>query len=313
VAVYTVPGAAEPRDTLGPAQPAPNPAAILLSRWRFIAVCTLVSMVATFAAAKFALTPYYRATALLRPSQPKQGLEDLNTWSRLFATQVPVVSLFAASAQSRNAQEFMAILHSYAFNIALINQYHLAAELIPPRRGWFGGATKPPTPWQLYRRAQALFDCEFDELDGNLTMHFLAPDRSTAVRILSLYVDNLRDNLRSREVRNAEAGVRSLREQISDTTDSLLRGQLYELVAQQLGRQKLAEVQADFAFAVIDPPVAADKPFWPRVTLDTALAGLLALFVSSVGVVLIVPGPHGAGLSSREGAHQRPLSKVRDS
>ena len=54
----------------------------------------------------------------------------------------------------------------------------------------------------------------------------------------------------------------------------------------QIQRQQLAQVQADFAFGVIDPPVAPDKPHTPKVALSSAVAAALAFF-GCLGAILM--------------------------
>jgi hypothetical protein len=51
----------------------------------------------------------------------------------------------------------------------------------------------------------------------------------------------------------------------------------------------MAEVEADFAFRVLDPPAASDRPYRPVVLLDSALVGILTILVLSTGIAIKVP------------------------
>ncbi|HXN12288.1 MAG TPA: hypothetical protein VN865_04230, partial [Candidatus Acidoferrales bacterium] len=51
--------------------------------------------------------------------------------------------------------------------------------------------------------------------------------------------------------------------------------QLYELMARQIQREKIAEVQSDFAFKVVEPPVVPDNYFAPKARHNATLAASL--------------------------------------
>ncbi len=59
------------------------------------------------------------------------------------------------------------------------------------------------------------------------------------------------------------------------------------MIAAQIQREKLAEIEADFAFTVLQPPVSPDLPVWPRVMVNALGAGSIALALSSIYILLI--------------------------
>jgi uncharacterized protein involved in exopolysaccharide biosynthesis len=58
-------------------------------------------------------------------------------------------------------------------------------------------------------------------------------------------------------------------------------------------RKKTAQVEADFAFRVLDPPAASDRPSRPNVMLDMIIAALLG-FLFAMWLVMRTAKP-GAG------------------
>ncbi len=56
----------------------------------------------------------------------------------------------------------------------------------------------------------------------------------------------------------------------------LLKAELDPLSAQELQEEKTTEVRADFAFVVIDPPVAADKIHSLRILISCTTVAILA-------------------------------------
>src|SRR6202022_3254748 len=129
--------------------------------------------------------------------------------------------------------------------------------------------------WRLYRVLKNHFDCDYSLTNGNITLHFEARSQKDAERILGYYISDIRELLRTREVSDASAAIVSLREEAAGTSDAVLRSELYSLEAKQLQRKKMAQVEADFAFRVLNAPAAPDKPYSPDALLNSVLAGLL--------------------------------------
>jgi hypothetical protein len=72
--------------------------------------------------------------------------------------------------------------------------------------------------------------------------------------------------------------VLSLQDEIKQTPDALLQNQLYELMAHQIQREKLAEVQANFAYKLVEPPVVPDHYFAPSARAKATLDGFIVFF-----------------------------------
>ena len=119
----------------------------------------------------------------------------------------------------------------------------------------------------------------------NLSVHFLDQDPIRAQEILQYYLDDFRELQRQEAIRNASAAIQSLEKEAGSTGDSLLRENLYALAARQVERQKLAEVEADFAFKVLEQPVAPDRPYSPRASLNCFLIMLLTPILVSLGII----------------------------
>lgn len=259
---------------------------LLRSRGKLLATCALIAATVTFVVTKFLMTPYYRGTALLRP------VGEQSSESRLQGIIEGGVGAFGtmlggmSDAEGERAQEYMAILRSYQFTLALLDSKGLATEIDPSRASFLNRimGTGKLTKWQLYSLMQKQFDCEYDRLTGNLTLHFLDPDPMRARQVLRLYIESLRNKLRTDEIRSADAAIQSLTDESRSSPDTLLQAQLYELLAHQIQRTKLAQVNADFAFKVIDPPVVPDKPYLPRVVLDSVLSAALVLFLVTLSL-----------------------------
>jgi uncharacterized protein involved in exopolysaccharide biosynthesis len=71
----------------------------------------------------------------------------------------------------------------------------------------------------------------------------------------------------------------------------MIESALYQMIATQIQREKLAEVQADFAFIMIEPPAAPDSHSWPPTLLLCMLAAFGGGSLLSI-YVLFLRRPH---------------------
>ena len=108
------------------------------------------------------------------------------------------------------------------------------------------------------------FSTEYDFKSGNLTLYFMDPSPDEAQKVLGYYLDSLREKLRNEEVQAGASAAASLEEEVRKSSDALLQTQLYELMARQIQREKMAEVQSDFAFKLVEPPVVPDNYYAPK-------------------------------------------------
>lgn len=262
----------------------------LRERWRLIAAATFSAMLVTGIVTKFIMTKWYRAEAIIRPVTQGAvqgrlagllgGLGGLGGAGGLGAAVL-------GSESGNPASEYMPVLKSFDFSIQLIAGHGLGPHL--DTHGWslFGGVPADPN-WVRYRIMRKRFDCEFSIRTGNLTLYYQDPDRAMAGKVLGYYISDLRELLRREEIHDTTEAIASLRDEAKQTADSLLQTQLDEMLARQIQQQKLAQVEADFAFKVLQAPTTPDKPYRPKVLLDCVLAGMLALMLAAL--VTIVRG-----------------------
>ncbi|MGO9062629.1 MAG: hypothetical protein ACLQU2_35480 [Candidatus Binataceae bacterium] len=148
------------------------------------------------------------------------------------------------------------------------------------------GNASVPGRSTLSRLMLSRLDCTYEEGTGNLTIKFIDPDPAVAARILTLYVDSLRHKLRDRAIASAAAAVKALQTATADTSDALIVGQLDQLLAQQIQQLETSEVEADFAFVVIDPPIVPPAPYSPQTLVNTLAAGILTPFLMCGWLIL---------------------------
>src|SRR5215469_2244857 len=169
-----------------------------------IAITVLAAILITVFVTTFALQEYFRAIAIIRPI-PKA------------ATAGRIAGMFGVGGGSLNsltglmggavgpgadeAQEYMTILESFAFNTALIERHHLNPKLFEPSSFPLLWLLEHKDPrWRAYKKMRKWFTCEYSIKTGNVTLYFKAKTPTEAERILGYYIDDLREKLRNREV-----------------------------------------------------------------------------------------------------------------
>jgi hypothetical protein len=269
---------------------------LLRRRLGFILFASAGVFVATGLIAKFAIARWYQARAVIRP------VTQSMVQGRLIGGPLPIggslgLGMLGGEA-SNEAQKYLTILNSYAFMITLADKHHLRARLgQSPARGWFDLAKKQDSKWHTYRMLQARFYCDFSPRTGNLSLYYRDRDRKEGVNVLGFFINDLRDKLRAEAVQDATSALDSMKQQAQSTPDALLQTELYQLVARQVQQKMLAQAQADFAFQVLEPPVASDRPYSPQIVLDSVVMGFFtAMFLAAV--VLLRQSPYGEVLNT---------------
>jgi hypothetical protein len=254
--------------------------AALRQRWKTVALAALTAATAAALVTGLLLPKWYRATAVIRPIATPAIENRIAGVLGGSGGGLGLNGLAASLGAGGNddAEEYLAILQGFEFNVTLAERHHLAAELLKPGLlGFLYSANIDDQQWAVYRVLEKRFDCDYSTKTGNITLSFQSHNRADAEHVLHYYIDDLRDLLRAREISSASSAIDSLKDEANSTPDSLLRSQLYDIVAKQLERKKMAQVEADFAFRVLDPPAASDKPYRPSVLLDSVFAALFAI------------------------------------
>lgn len=245
---------------------------LLRSRWILIASLTIGIGLGYGLYTKFLTVKWFRAVAIITPVDTEAGLA---IGSGTASDVVDGLGGGIASLLEGNgadtvtlAERYTAIMNSYAFTTSLVSKYHLEHNII----GVSSKNAPTVTKWSVHEMIAGRFNTEYDFKSGNLTLYFLDPSPADAQRILGFYLDSLRDKLRNEEVEAGASAAASLQDEVRQTSDALLQTQLYELMARQIQREKIAQVQSDFAFKVVEPPVVPENYFAPKARRNATLA-----------------------------------------
>jgi len=254
--------------------------------WRVIAYTTAGIVLITFVVTKFVLIKEYRAVAIIKAISHKSKVAGVASallgggGGEMGGLLGQGLGSMGGQAQDHDPEELMAMMRSYAFTVGLVKQYHLIPQLLKESLA----GSENPRQWRLYKIMKDHFSCDYDYRADLITMHFTDPDPVFAEEVLQYYVETLRKQLRNQEVGSTTVAIRSLEEEAGGSADALLRDQLYQLVAEQIQDQKMAQMDANYSFRIIEPPMTPDEKYWPSVRQFC----LLALFVTPILMVFAI-------------------------
>jgi hypothetical protein len=275
---------------------------LILKPWRWrIATVGAVSAILVFVLAKFLMTQWYLATAVIRPASQQGPVSPLANVVGTLSPGGALSSLMSGASGlggmlPSDAAEYMGLSQSYSFTVALVERHKLGPMLKqqslihrifinPPHRALAAveGIFESPGPsderWMWYSAMQKRFDIEYNDYMGDLTLTFKDRDPATAKKVLGFYIQDLRDTLRARSIKDTKTVVESLEKALDQTSDPLVQQQLAALLASEIQQEKTAEAQADFAFSETDAPYAPAEVYSPKPTLWAVAAGVMAPFM----------------------------------
>ena len=168
------------------------------------------------------------------------------------------------STPSHDPNELTEILESYAFTTSMIKDEHLASKLTKGSHHLWPFSHGQSSLYDLYLLIHR-GDDNYSMRTGNLSVSYIDKHPELATTILGLYIDRLRSQLREHDVRDSSAAIETLQGEAAKAIDPMLRDDLNDMISKQLKRKKIAQVNADFAFTVLDPPYTLLYPYAPWV------------------------------------------------
>lgn len=106
-----------------------------------------------------------------------------------------------------------------------------------------------------------------------------------AEEVVRKLVEDTNENVRRRDVVEAEQNIKYLNLQLEQTSISEMRSIFYELIEEQTKTVMFASVRHEYAFKVIDPPLVMEKKSRPNRSLICLLITVFGSMMSAVFVV----------------------------
>jgi uncharacterized protein involved in exopolysaccharide biosynthesis len=200
---------------------------------------------------------------------------------------VPGMSLSSPSS----APEILALLNSNMLRQRAIEQYDLLPVIFNKRwdrekKDWTAGESQP-TVHDALRALERIISVRHSPKDNTITITVESATPDGAASMISNLLSVLNTHLSGEARRIADSNRRYLEGQLKYTSDPLIRQNIYALIAQQIESSMMAGVMENFAFKVIDPPVAPDMKSSPDRRL-IAIAGFIGSLSAAVLLAFVL-------------------------
>jgi uncharacterized protein involved in exopolysaccharide biosynthesis len=238
---------------------------MLLRRWRVMAISSFI-FGAIAAVIGFTMTPIYRSTALLIPS-------EINDRSGLTGNSIGQLGGLAAlagfgglggSLQSAT-NEALAVLQSRQFIQEFIELDKLMPKLYPRKwdpaaNDWKQGISKVPTIGKAYKVfTHEIMDVYQDKKTNIVTLSISWSDRIEAADWANQLSGMLNARMREQAITEADQTIKYLEQALPAADTVELRHAISSMMESQLKVKAVASVRKQYAFRVIDPAVASDS------------------------------------------------------
>jgi len=287
---------------------------VIWKRRRLIGYIMAVAVVLTAVISLF-MTNIYQAKAVIMPVTAKGGTGGGGVGSGALAAlaaqfgTLPGIAIPASASSS----EIINLLKSNILRERMIEQNQLLPVLFPEqwdkeRQAWkkggvFGLSLNPlyylsraisPTPsrpavpkkdpdapemWDALRTLDDILKVTNNIKENTIVISAEFRDPEIAARIVEYALKTLTDYMSSEAKRVAATNRVYLEQQLATTLDPLIKQKTYNLIAEQIELAMMSEVKENFAFKVIDPPLAPDKKTKPKRSQMVVLSFVAALFI----------------------------------
>jgi len=253
-----------------------------LARYKWLLILTVISSTLLGLLLSFLVTKKYEAEALLMPAIQNHGVSQLPS-DLLSLGSFAGLNLGGSSTEKAEA---LAILESRQFARGFITDNELMPTLF--RKSWDEVAkswqdNKMPTIYDAVTRFRdTVYTVRRVPNSDMVRLSVIWTDPSVAFEWASAMVSRLNSSLRTRAIEKANRNISFLEAELDKTSNVELRQAIYRLIEEQIHSKMLANVQEEYAFVMIDPPVVAD--------LDDYVAPNRAVFVLGGGVIGLLIG-----------------------
>jgi uncharacterized protein involved in exopolysaccharide biosynthesis len=237
----------------------------VLQRWWWtILVCTLIAPVITAVVSATLVTRSYRAEAAIKPLPSQNSLSERTVFQNL--------SSALGQNVAEQAKEYVSILQSFTFAKWVVRHDPVVYSMLFSRAEGARLQSRPTAEaeWKAYKRISRNLTCYYDNTGGLLRLRYVADDRETAEKVLTILVNDLIADVRDRDIASYSAQIKSLEAHANRTSDELLRADLYEIIARRMEQLSTAEASALTAFRTIEAPYVPREPYKPRPLLYAA-------------------------------------------
>jgi uncharacterized protein involved in exopolysaccharide biosynthesis len=254
-------------------------------QWKLSSTIMTVCLVA--GAAYFTLAqPIYRAQATVQYQSIWPESDRMN-----FASSLSL-ALVGGGVEKGAPERVKALgtLKSRAFLLPFIKRMNLAPGLFPQRfdrsSGNWRAGRKPPTDNEIYELFfDRIMSIDDNTTTGLITVTIFLPAAERAKSVANQLVADLNETMRSEVISQAQENISYLNKELASAQVAEMRVAIAQLIQGEMRRLLLGSGHTTHVFNVIDPAVAPDRPYAPRLVLVAALTIFSGLMLGVITVI----------------------------
>lgn len=267
-------------------------------KWYIIIFTTLLTVISIMYSLK--LPNQYRAEVLLSPVSSDGGLNISGGLGGLAAlagvnlggtkADKPMIAL-----QVLTSREFIGRFidkHDLLVPLMASNGWDLSTNSLKidstlydqPRGKWLreprGLINSKPSLQEAHSRLVSMLETETDKVSGmiKVSIEFYSP--VLAKEWLELLIKDLNEEMRNRDLAEAENSISYLTEKIKQTSLAELKMTFFSLIEEQTKTVMLTNVREEYVFSVIDPPIVPEQRSSPNRVLFVLMTAFVSFFIS---------------------------------
>lgn len=253
-------------------------------KWSFCIFGILFALIAALFA--FTRADIYTSSATLAPNESK-GSSLLDGLPSQLGGVASLAGINIGGSSSNQVNESLEILQSYQFISGYIVKYSYTDELmaqigwdkssntpifssdyIQAESKWIkdedGSSIKPSLQETFKYFKKSILRISTEKDTGFITISVTHYSPIIAQEMLINLIEELNNQMKSRDIMDAEKNIQFLEDSISKTNISQVKGAIYNLIEQQLQKKMLASVRDEYVLKTLDPPIVAEKPSSPK-------------------------------------------------
>jgi uncharacterized protein involved in exopolysaccharide biosynthesis len=243
---------------------------ILRSRWLLLIATTVIGTALGLASGIY-MTPVYRSSALLMPTQSNDRSGLLGSVLGGLggggggASGGLLAGLGLGGGNEQATSEALALLQSRQFIEEFIQNHNLmpvlyAQQWDASRNTWKAEVKKPPTPWKAFKSfTSSVLDVSQDKKTNLVSVRIDWTDRQAAAVWANDLVDMVNDRVRTRAIDDADRTISYLEQELKNAEAVEIRVAIFNMIESQLKVKSIATVRRQYVFQVLDPAAPADQ------------------------------------------------------
>ena len=267
--------------------------AILASqKWLVLWIAAAITLAGGIAS--LVVPKYYRAVTIVSPVSNSPNASQLGGLGSLVSQFGGLASLAGVSLAADNKRaESVAVLESEALTESYIRDNNLLPVLYASkwdavhRRFTVTNPEKMPTLWKAndYFKKK-IRDVTVDTKTGLVWLRISWKDPKLAAKWANDLVKLANDTLRNAAIAESERNIAYLNQQAAKTDQVGVKQAIYTILQTEINKEMLARGNDQYAFKVLDPAFAPERPYFPLPLLWTAAAFAGGLFLGCVVAIV---------------------------